>query len=51
MEDAGRIGLYAAPFLDSSPWIALSFGLVLPLMLLGVISYVLVRPQKASSES
>ena len=49
-EDEG-FGLYAAPFLDSTPWVALAFGLVLPLMLLGLMAYALIRPKKTSSES
>lgn len=49
--EAKGFGLYAAPFLNSTPWVSLAFGFVLPLMILGLMGYILVRPQKASNES
>ncbi|MDG2423322.1 MAG: hypothetical protein P8M22_05025 [Phycisphaerales bacterium] len=50
MQDAEQVGLYSSPFMDKKPWLSLGFGLILPLLLLGVAGYILVRPRKASSE-
>ena len=43
-----RFGLYCPAFLESTPWIALVLGVMLPLALLGLLMYILVRPRAAA---
>ncbi|MEE2906619.1 MAG: hypothetical protein VX527_02195 [Planctomycetota bacterium] len=51
IEESKGFGLYTTPFLESTPWVSLAFGLVLPLLILGLVAYILIRPHKASNES
>jgi hypothetical protein len=39
-----RMGLFAASFIAGSPWISLVAGVLVPLLLTGVIIYLLARP-------
>tara|TARA_B100000405_G_C16335603_1_gene282064 strand:+ start:197 stop:490 length:294 start_codon:yes stop_codon:yes gene_type:complete len=43
ISDADEVGIFTAPFLANLPWVSLLLGLILPLMLLGLAMYILVR--------
>ena len=42
-----QIGMFAAPFLASTPWVALVVGVLLPMVLLGLGFYVALRGEQA----
>ena len=41
----GQFGLYTTPGMATAPWTTLALGLVVPLMLIGLVAYLVVRPR------
>ena len=43
-EGADQVGIFTAPSLIETPWLSLALGVILPMLLLGLAMYILVRP-------
>lgn len=41
----GQFGLYTTPGMATAPWTTLVLGLVVPLLLIGLVAYFVIRPR------